>query len=72
MEKCNLPNDGNSCIRLRGHKGNYISLLPCGVNSTGEVVCVDLCKPSGEVLYCGVPIDLVNVFVSELGLEPIE
>lgn len=69
MEASALPN--GKCIRLRGKSGNYLSLLPCGLNESGQVVCVDLCRPDGKVLYCGVPIDLVNVFVEELGLEEI-
>jgi len=71
-EPCKIIDDGNSCVRLRGHKGDFLTLLPCGVSEDGEVVSVDLAKPSGEVLYCGVPIDLVNVFVDQLGLEEID
>lgn len=71
-EKCQLPDDGNSCIRLRGSRGNYVTLLPCGIGGNGQVESVDLCEPTGEVLYCGVPIDLVNIFIEKLGLEKIE
>lgn len=71
QEKCLLPDTGNSCIRLRGKNGNYLSLLPCGCDENGNVVCVDLCEPNGNVLYCGVPIELVNVFVEKFGVEKI-
>lgn len=70
--ECLLRDTGNSVIRLRNKSGEYLSLLPCGISENGEVVCVDLCRPDGTVLYCGVPIDLVNVFAEELGIEDIE
>lgn len=67
---CLLPDDGHSCIRLRGKDGDYLTLLPCGVNpDTKEVTCVDLCLPSGEVLWCGIDIELVNIFAERLGIE---
>lgn len=61
----------NNCIRLRGKNGNYLSLLPCGEDADGNVTCVDLCVPGGKVLYCGVPVGLVEVFVEHLGFETI-
>lgn len=70
-ENCLLPAEDN-CIRLRGKTGDYLTLLSCAVDKHGKTVCVDLCRPSGKVLYCGVPVDLVNVFVEELGLELID
>lgn len=71
-ESCKLPADGNSCIRLRGQHGNYLSLLPCGCDENGNTVCVDLCEPNGKVLWCGVDIGLVNILVEYLGFERIE
>jgi len=59
--------DGN-CVRLRDKNGDYLTLLPCPSMKVGWV---DLCRPHSVVLYCGVPIDLVNVFIEQFGLEPI-
>jgi len=69
--ECLLPDDGKTCVRLRGKNGNFVTILPCGTDVNGNVTNVDLCKPNGEVLYCGVDIELVNIFCEELGLERI-
>lgn len=66
-----FANNGNHCIRLRGKNGNYLSVLPCGTNAVGEVVCFDLCEPSGKVLYCGIDVQLVDLLCEHLGMEEI-
>lgn len=71
LEDSLLQDDGK-CVRFYDKEGNHrLSLLPCGLVD-GKVVCVDLCRPSGKVLYCGVQIDLVNVFVEALGLQDVQ
>ena len=63
MEECSLASD--SCVRLYNGKNEHIlTLLPCHDES-----CVDLATPDGQVVYCGVPIGLVNVFVDVMGME---
>jgi hypothetical protein len=72
MTVCLLNDHDENCVRIYDSKGGHkLSLLPCSVDEQGDVVCVDLCLPSGSVVYCGVPIDLVNTLVEHLGLEPI-
>jgi hypothetical protein len=72
-EVCLLPGTGNQCIRLRDEKGNHrLSLLVCGVDDNGETKWVDLATPDGKVVYCGVDIGLVNLFISFLGLESVD
>ena len=66
QEKSVFGND--NCIRLRGHKGNYVSILPCSEQED----LFDLCLPNGKVLYCGVDKELVEVLIEHLGLENIE
>lgn len=68
----NIPNNGNTCIRLRGADGNYLSLLPCGIDPiNGRVTVVDLATPDGKVIYCSVPNGFVNEIIEHLGLEKI-
>jgi hypothetical protein len=47
-------------------------LLACGTDAKGTVTCVDLCLPSGEVLYCGVNLELVEVFTKYFDTENID
>jgi hypothetical protein len=73
MTVCLLNDHDENCVRIYGSDGTHkLSLLPCSVDAQGEVVCVDLCLPDGGVVYCDVPIALVNTLVEYLGLEPIE
>lgn len=69
---CKLENDGKSVVRLYDGEGEHcLSLLPCGADENGKTSCVDLALPSGKVLYCGVPLGLVDVLVEHVGLEEI-
>jgi len=70
MDHHSVENWQDKCIRLRGHNGNYISILPCTCRDD-HIDCYDLALPSGKVLYCGVPLGLVECFIDELGLEII-
>jgi hypothetical protein len=60
-------NRANDCVRLRGKAGNYITILPCVYDENK----FDLCLPSGTVLYCDVPKQLVDVIVQSLGVESV-
>lgn len=73
MTVCLLNDHDENCVRIYDSKGSHkLSLLPCSVDEQGNVVCVDLCLPSGAVVYCDVPIDLVNTLVEHpYLLQPI-
>jgi hypothetical protein len=72
METTTTTLSENKCIRLRGKNGNYVSLLACGVEEDRKVSWVDLATPEGKVLYCGVPLELVDILVEQLGEEDIK
>lgn len=56
----------NLCIRLyNGENVHCLTILPCCDKS------YDLCRPNGNVVYCGIPKDLMEVIAEEMGLEPI-
>jgi hypothetical protein len=65
----NHPFDDNkSVIRLYNNKGEHkLSILPCDYVE-GKLNC-DLATPEGAVLYCGISEDLLNIFISQLGIE---
>jgi hypothetical protein len=68
-----IPNDGHSVVRIYNAAGCHVlSFLPCGVNSDGQTDCVDLATPQGKVLFWGVRLSLVDVFVEHVGIERIE
>jgi hypothetical protein len=66
-----LWDDGNDVIRLRRADGTYLSILPCSKNENGEMVRFDLAEPSGEVLFCGIDLELVMTLIENFGKEKI-
>lgn len=65
--------EDNQVTRLYNKAGKHIaSLLACGTDAKGTVTCVDLCLPSGEVLYCGVNLELVEVFTKYFDTENLD
>lgn len=59
---------GNFCLRICNEEGEHcLSLLPCGIDRNGDVICWDLADPDGNVVWCGIENDLVDVFVKSMG-----
>ncbi len=51
MRKNILRSD--NCVRLYNAAGEHkLSLVPCDEDGDGNVCVVDLCTPTGKVLYC--------------------
>ena len=59
----------DECVRVYNKDGEHVlTILGC----LYEESKFDLATPDGEVEYCGVPLDIVKLFVEKLGLGSIE